>query len=358
MSGIYVYAVIPSHRRAFDVPGIWSGDPLVRTLAGERVAAVIGAAPPISFQALSREDALRYLLAHQRVVEEIMRDTPALPVKFGTTLADEDAVGCLLESGAEVLTARLAELAFRSQIELIVTWSMEEVLREVALEPAISSLRSEVAAQSPEPTAELRIALGKLVKKSIDHRREVCRDRIVSALRPIVADLAHNARMDEGMVTNLALLLPESAQELLDQRLAELDEEFGGRLKFRCVGPLPPYSFATVEVIAPSFEAIDRARRTLSLGDSAKLADIKEAYRRQMQQRHPDRVGDQLCIDDASQLTDAYRTLTHYASALSSMADGDRRESACRFDRAAVEGSILVAVRRQELTDSGGNRVP
>ena len=94
--------------------------------------------------------------------------------------------------------------------------------------------------------------------------------------------------MDDRMVANLALLLPKGASDALDRRLAELDEEFGSRLNFRCVGPLPPYSFATVEVSLPSFEAIDRARRALSLGDKAGLAEIKSAYRRQIRQVHPD----------------------------------------------------------------------
>ena len=88
--------------------------------------------------------------------------------------------------------------------------------------------------------------------------------------------------MDDRMVANLALLLPKPASDALDRRLAELDEEFGSRLNFRCVGPLPPYSFATVEVNPPSFEAIDRARRGLkprrqgrSCGNQVRLSSAR-----------------------------------------------------------------------------------
>ncbi len=83
------------------------------------------------------------------------------------------------------------------------------------------------------------------------------------------------------MVADLALLLPRGASDALDRRLAELDEEFGSRLNFRCIGPLPPYSFATVEVNLPSFEAIDRARG-LEPREKAGLAEIKSAYRREI----------------------------------------------------------------------------
>jgi hypothetical protein len=360
MSRIYVYAIIPAvQRQTFDVAGLWSGDPQVRTLGGKGIAAVVGASPPIDFRALSREDAVRYLLAHQRVVEAVMRLTPALPVKFGTTLPDDAAVGRLLDRGAPLLAARLAELARHVQVELIVTWSMEEVLREIAAEEEVARLKREAEAQPPAAATEMRIALGKLVKGSIDRRREACRDRILTALRPIATDLAENALMDDRMVANLALLLPESASEVLDQRLAQLDQEFGERLNFRCVGPLPPYSFATVEVSLPSFEVIDQARRALSLGDSANLADIKEAYRRLIQRLHPDRATVQAGEGMSARLTEAYKTLTSYAAAVpAAPGSGAQAESACRFDRGTVEGAVLVAVRRQELAASGMEGAP
>ena len=121
----------------------------------------------------------------------------------------------------------------------------------------------------------------------IERHREDRRSRIVAAVRSVAADVVENALMDERMIANLALLMAKDAGDALDRRLAVLDKEFGERLHFRCVGPLPPYSFATVEVSLPSFDAVDRARHALSLGESAGLADIKSAYRRQIGRSTP-----------------------------------------------------------------------
>ncbi|MCZ7596154.1 MAG: GvpL/GvpF family gas vesicle protein [Hyphomicrobium sp.] len=357
MSPIYVYAIVPAmHRQTFDVGGLSVADPQVCTICGNGVAAVVGASPPIDFRALSREEAVRYLLAHQRVVEAVMRIAPTLPVKFGTTLPDEAVVARLLERGGAVLAARLAEISQQVQVELIVTWSVEEALREVAAEEAVAQLKSKIEAQGSAATNDSRIALGRLVKESIDCKRESYRRGILAALRPIGTDVAENALMDDCMVANLALLIPVGASELLDQRLAQLDAEFNERLNFRCVGPLPPYSFATVEVSLPSFDVIDQARRALNLGDSANLADIKTAYRRLIQRIHPDHGTALQAADGApARLTDAYKTLISYATALPSMA-GVAND--CRFDRDAVEGTILVAVRRQELAAAGLEGAP
>lgn len=355
MSRIYLYAIVPAAERpSFDVAGVWPGEPQVRIIRGEVLAAVVGVAPPIDFRALSRDDAVHYLLAHQRVVETVMRSSAALPVKFGTTLPDEAAVTSMLLRGATVLAPPLAELSQHVQVELIVSWNLDDVLPEVAAEDAVVRLKGEIAQQAGGATSDQRVAIGKLVKESIDRRREYCRSRIVTTVRSVAADLVENALMDDRMVANLALLLAKDASDALDQQLAELDREFGERLHFRCIGPLPPYSFATVEVNLPSFEAVDRARRTLSLGESAGLAEIKSAYHRQIRQVHPDLTTPALAEQgDATRLTDAYKTLLNYAEALPSEADDDAPGAAgyC-FDRDTVESSILVMVRRQDLAAS------
>lgn len=352
MSRVYLYAVVPAvELPPIDVAGVWPQDPRVRIIRGEALAAVVGAAPPIDFSRLSRDDAVRYLLAHQRVVETVMRSSAALPVKFGTTLPDETAVASMLVRGATVLAPPLAELSQYVQLELIITWNIEDVLRDVAAEDAIVQLTGEIAGQAGGATCDQRLAIGKMVKDSIDRRRELCRSRIVTAVRSVAADVAENAVMDDRMVANLALLLAKDANDELDARLAELDREFAEQLHFRCIGPLPPYSFATVEVGLPSFETIDSARRALSLGESAGLAEIKSAYHRQIRQVHPDVVTAAPAEEDgAARLTDAYKTLLKYAEALPSAAGNEAAGvTGCRFDRSTVEGSILVMVRRQDL---------
>ncbi len=160
MTGIYVYAIIPAGvSRPFEVAGLSPAEPQVGTIRGNGLAAVVGAAPPLDFHDLPREDAVRFLLAHQRVVEAVMHAGPTLPVKFGTILPDEAAVASLLIRGEAVLAPRLDELSQHVQIELIVSWNLEEVLREVAQEDAVIRLKADAAAEPAEAanSAENRI---------------------------------------------------------------------------------------------------------------------------------------------------------------------------------------------------------
>jgi hypothetical protein len=161
--------------------------------------------------------------------------------------------------------------------------------------------------------------------------------------------MVSNATMHDSIVANMALLVDEPGRAALEQRLEELDAEFGGRLTLRCVGPLPPYSFATVEAQVPSFEAVDEARRQLGLGEVVTPVDIKKSYRRVARQAHPDMNLNQPGADARmAEITRAYEFLSNYANGQGQEAE-PARPLVCRFDRRSVEKTVLVAVRRQEL---------
>jgi len=78
------------------------------------------------------------------------------------------------------------------------------------------------------------------------------------------------------------------------------------------------------------FENIDKARKTLGLGETATLAEIKEAYRRLSLKYHPDKCADeekQLCEEMFKKINKANETLMSYcASYRYSFAEKDVKE--------------------------------
>ena len=150
------------------------------------------------------------------------------------------------------------------------------------------------------------------------------------------------------MVANVALLIDQISVGDVDAGLATLDSLSEGRFHFRCVGPLPPYSFATLEVHAPSFEEVDEARRHLGLGKTATPSEIKRAYRQLARELHPDHnMNDPEAPDRMSQLAMAYERVTAYAETQLLVADGGG-SAVCCFDRPVVEGTLAISLTRQE----------
>jgi hypothetical protein len=110
------------------------------------------------------------------------------------------------------------------------------------------------------------------------------------------------------------VLIRREEEGQFDQALERLSALFEGRLRFRRVGPLPPYSFATVEVESLDADALGQARGVLELGDSASLAEVKAAYRRLVRANHPDRNAGPEAGEKIKQVTAACELLERYAT--------------------------------------------
>jgi len=316
MGATYIYAIIPTGNQVIfdEVAGVDDEHDEVYTVPHHDLAAVVSDSPLADYRGLKRDEAARYLVAHQRVVEAVMHNFPALPVKFGTVLPDETWVRRLLAQGETLFRTALEKFSGLVQMEVVVLWNIEEVFQELGQEEHVAQLKAQVAGRPPEETIIERVAIGQMVHASLERRRASLRDYLIHSLRHAARDLVVNPPMGDSMVANVALLVDKMGQEALDRQLGHLDKEFEGQLTFRRVGPLPPYSFTTVEVEVPSFAVIDEARHCLGLGEMATSGEIRRAYHRLAGQLHPDHNPDDPEAEArVAELTQAYELLTAYA---------------------------------------------
>lgn len=319
-------------------------DDEVYTLPLGDLAVVTGHTACADYRGMSRQEAVRYLVIHQRVVEAVLAGYPVLPVKFGTVLADEASILRLLAQGKPLFQAALAKIARQVQMEVVVLWNPQTVFCQIGQEEPIARLKAELMGRPAQETSSERVALGQMVMASLDRRRAAIREHVLPALQEVASDLVMNPLMDESMVLNMALLMGRIASETLSGKLEALDQAFGGKLTLRCVGPLPPYSFATVEVAMPSFEAIDAARRSLGLDAVATAREIQKAYHQQAEQAHPDHNSHDVKAETRmTALTQAYHLLMSFSTSQALY-----QADACSFSREAVEQAFLIGIRRQE----------
>jgi hypothetical protein len=351
MTATYVYAIIPTGDQVIfdEVAGVDDEHDEVYTVPYRDLAAVVSASPLADYRGLKRDQAARYLVAHQRVVETVMQTFPILPAKFGTVLLDEDSVHRLLAQGQSLFRTTLDKFRGLVQMEVVVLWALQEVFQEISQEEHIAQLKAQIANRPADETLIERVAIGQLVQASLEQRRKSLRDYLLHWLGKAALDSVDNPLMDDSMVINVALLVNEAGREALDRRLELLDEEFEGRFTFRCVGPLPTYSFAAMEVEVPSFEAVDEARCLLCLGETATSGEIRRAYHRLADQLHPDHNPDDLQAQARmTELAQAYELLTAYAEAVQGSKGAGERQSKISFSREMVGRTLLIAVRRQE----------
>jgi len=183
------------------------------------------------------------------------------------------------------------------------------------------------------------------VQTLLEERRAALKDRLLPRLREVGREVHVNPCMDDKMILNLALLVDEEGRLRLDALLPELDAELEGGLDFRCVGPLPPYTFATLDVEAPRFADTERARGLVDLPVEVTAGQVKAAFRRLAPLLHPDVNPDAARGQEAmAQLAWAYKLLSRVVH---SVCEGETARL-CRLDRPAVERALLFDIRRQE----------
>ena len=345
MPGIYLYGIIPTrHNLVFETGGLGEGEGEVHTVLREDLAAVIEPSPLPDYRGLSRSEVLRYLIAHQRVVEAMMADYQVLPAEFGTVLPHEGWVQHLLEQGQGLFRQTLGDLVGRVQMEVTALWDLAPIFQEIACEEPIARLKAELAMGTPEATLRGRTALGQMVQASLERRREILQRRILTRLQALTQDRVSNPLMDDSMIVNVALLLDPAAHDALDECLQLLDQEFEGRLRFRCVGPLPPYSFATMRARLPNLADITAARLRLDLPEVASSVQIRRAYRWQAARLHPDHnQEDPDATASMAELTRSHELLQEYAAS-QTLLGGEL--ATCSFAPQSVERTLLLDVRR------------
>ena len=339
---LYLYGVAGAGRLPLSqVYGVEGG---VTVLEHGGLGAIVGAPPAGSFQELSREKAVRLVLGHRQVLETAMTGATVLPVKFGTVAPSEAAVRSLMRQQRDMLTGLLAEFSGCMQMEIVVLWQPEAVFADIAAEPAIAEVRREAQNGGNKAAA---VKLGQLVKAALERRRSAMRERLGEALRPVAMDIAFNAPADDREAANLAVLIAATDAGQLQAALERLDRESGGRLTFRYTGPLPPASFATLQVIFPCAQAIARARQALEITGPLTQKDIASAFRRLAREHHPElSAANGQSSERMDELSRAYRLLLACAKSQQRSRPGDGLDEPVVLEIAGLRSELPLEQKR------------
>jgi hypothetical protein len=331
----YLYGVVPPEAaNSFGPIGLDGGD--VRTVSDGGIGIVASNATRIPFAEVAPEKTLQYLAQHQRVLERVMLDSPVIPLKFGTYADDEGQILEILRAGRNEFAGALEKYADKVEVDLAAFWGdLKSVLAEIGRDEVVISAKARIGDQTQATTAQC-VRLGQLVKDLLDQKNKAIAERLLVTLRTKWRNIVVNPARNDSAVLNAAVLIDRGEEAEFDQMLEQLDRCYDSRINFRRVGPLPPYSFATAEVRTVQANGLDAARRALGLGESASLAEIKGAYRRLLQEVHPDRNTDPRAADSLKDISAAYELLEEYALNFKHTFNGDQ------------DAPVIVTVRSLE----------
>jgi len=260
-------------------------------------------------------------------------------------------VRALLAQAHHDLGKALDLMRDKVEVEVAATWDIKRVLQEVGREEEVVRAREAVTARG-SPTLDDKVRLGQVVKACLDRRRDTYRERMLEYLRPLAIDVAPNALVAEEMVMNVAFLVERARQQEFEEQMRLVDLLFDRQVTFRVIGPLPPYSFSTVEVTPLSQEQVEQARQDLELPVVFVEAEVRRAYRRlAARDRRKVQCGVKPSADGLARVRKASEVLLPWcrAQALRSCggpSNGNKKGSPV----------FVVAVRRTEYQEIDGAR--
>lgn len=241
--GKYVYCIIGSNlSRNFGPMGIGGRGDEVTTIFCEGLSAVVSNTSMTRYT-LSREN----LLAHQKVIEEVMKEFTVLPVRFCSIAESAGEIRNLLGKRHHELKNLLRDMDGKIELGLKCLWkNMKVIYKEIAkvMPDACSPGRGRQAKLSLNE----QIEAGKLVEKALEKKKEEEAELVLSHLRRSVYDIALGKLLTETMFLNAAFLVDKAREMEFDNLVDELDKKYKERIQFKYVGPVPPYNFVNVVI--------------------------------------------------------------------------------------------------------------
>jgi len=244
--GQYLYCIVRCREpRTFDTLGMGERGDVVHTINFEDLAVVTSDSPQQRY-----DNTRRNMMAHMRVLDEVMADYTVLPVRFDSVAPSPEAVReQLLKSRYRELSALLDGMEGRIEMGLKAFWYEDVVFQEIVSDnPTIRRVRDGLSGRALEETYYDRIRLGELVESELKGRRGRDADGILQRLRPLAEKTQVNTPIADHMVVNAAFLIARAREAEFDAMVRALDADMGRRLLIKCVGPVAPYNFVNVSM--------------------------------------------------------------------------------------------------------------
>jgi len=244
--GRYVYGVIESHGQqgSFGHSNLGGGNEEVYTVHHGDLAAVVSRTPVFIFDP-TRDN----VLAHEHVVEAVMKNHTIIPMSFGTVFRTDDDVRAVLKSIYPSFKEVLGQMAGKLEFGLKVTWDRERIMEELRREHhEIHRFHQELTRKHLQSTYFARMHLGRMIDKALAELASNYVREIYDSLRNVCLASRDNKPIGDKMIMNAAFLVLKAREPDFDAAVDRMARKFDNRLTFKSTGPWPPYNFVNIRL--------------------------------------------------------------------------------------------------------------
>jgi hypothetical protein len=243
--GRYVYGIVQTKEQMdFGKIGIGGAGESVYTVNYLDIAAVVSKTPVAIFDP-TRENAL----AHEHVIETVMKNYTIIPMSFGTVFRTDDDIREVLKSIYASLKDVLKQMSGKLEFGLKVNWDRDQIIEELKQQDEeIRRFHQEIIRKQLQSTYFARMQLGRMIDKALAERATQYVRDIYEGLRDVCVASRDNQPIGDKMIMNAAFLVERNREAEFDSVVNKIAKKYGKRLKFKYTGPWPPYNFVNIRL--------------------------------------------------------------------------------------------------------------
>jgi len=244
--GKYLYCIIEeASHRTFGPIGIGERGDEVHTLCHHDLACVISSSP-ITEGLVNRNN----LMSHETIIEKVMKDYTVLPIRFGTIATSNDEVRSLLMKKFHEFKNLLRTMDNKVEMGLKAFWQdMGLIFKEIAdSDIEVKQLKKKLQKKHKYLSLDERVVLGEKVKNALKKKKEAEAEELIQSLKLNCIDYRLNEPVGDDMLINSAFLISRMKEQEFDDIAYNLMESYKNRLKFKYIGPSPPFNFVNLVI--------------------------------------------------------------------------------------------------------------
>ena len=242
--GYYFYGVIETDRELdFGPLGIGGRNDRVFTINYDGFAAVVSKTPLMLYDPV-RENCL----AHNRVIEEVIKDRVMIPASFGIIFKAEREVKELLEANLEGLKGVVKKLGNRKELSVKVLWEKDALKDLLNRYDNLRQLKQEIERRPPEKSYQLRFRLGIMVEQVRVAEGNVLLRDIYERLKKHSIASRTNAPIGNRMIMNASFLVDKNRENEFQAELNRLEEKYRDKAMWIFTGDWAAYNFVKIRM--------------------------------------------------------------------------------------------------------------
>jgi hypothetical protein len=245
----YIYGVVRIPFSGDEELGTGVGEPPadVQLIVHRQIGAAISTVEAVARPGGQVRGLRRDMRAHVAVLNRIMQRTTVLPARFGYFVSNRDALEQVLRQQYSFLDEQLTRLAGAVELSLHIRYREEQILRELYEERMSAATKS---THWHRNAYDDPIAQGQRIAVELQAKRDLEAKSMLEQLSRFAREVSVSTPPSDLTVLKASFLVDKQAIERMDRAMEKIYDPIEHRIDLEYVGPLPPYSFTSLQPVS------------------------------------------------------------------------------------------------------------